>query len=160
MSAGVLLDTSVLSLLAPGRLAPDHPFAGWLRDHSDQLFISAVTVAEIEQGICKLRRSGGAQRADALTLWLDRLIEQGGDRILALDTVTAREAGALSDRALAAGRHPGFADVAIATTARVHSLHLLTLNDKHFAPLGAPFSNPLDGLPSDIVLGLEQPKRT
>ncbi len=148
MSSGYLLDTSVLSLLAPGRSSPNEALAGWIRGHHDALYISAVTISEIEQGICKLRRSGGIERADALAQWLDALIENGGSRILPLDARTGRIAGGLSDQAIAVGRHPGFADVAIAATAFAHDLVLLTRNGKHFAPLGIAFCEPVDGLPT------------
>jgi toxin FitB len=149
VSAGYLLDTSVLSLLAPGRTPPSDALAGWLRGPGEQLYLSTVTIAEIEQGIHKLRRAGGIERADLLTRWLDALIRDGGERILPLDTATGRAAGALSDQAIAIGRHPGFADVAIAATAIVHDLVLLTCNGRHFAPLGVSHLDPLDGLPQD-----------
>lgn len=147
MSSGFLLDTSVLSLLASGRQPPDEALAGWLRDHSEVLYVSAVTVAEIEQGICKLRRAGGIERADLLMQWLDALLEDGSARILPLDAHVARVAGELSDKAVAIGRHPGFADVAIAATADAHDLVLLTRNGKHFEPLGVAFTNPSERLP-------------
>jgi predicted nucleic acid-binding protein len=142
-----LLDTSVLSVVAPGRSGPDAALAAWLRSHDDALHISAVTIAEIEQGIAKLRRAGGTDRAEALGRWLDALIDAAGERVLAFDARTARIAGALSDDATAAGRHPGFADVAIAATALAHDLRLLTRNGRHFAPLGVAFADPADGLP-------------
>lgn len=144
---GWLLDTSVLSLLAPGRPAPAEAFAGWLRGHADRLHISTITVAEIEQGICKLRRAGGMERAERLTCWLDAVIGLHGQRILPLDALAARLAGALSDQAIATGRHPGFVDVAIAATARAHELMLLTCNGRHFEPLGIAHHDPLDGPP-------------
>ena len=147
MTAGFLLDTSVLSLLAPGRPTLDDTFSGWLREHEDRLYICAVTVAEIEQGIQKLHRTGSVERAHKFALWLDALLEHGGERVLPFDTKSGRLAGALSDRALAQGRHPGFADIAIAATADAYGLLLLTRNGKHFAPLGIPFADPLEGLP-------------
>ena len=58
-----------------------------------------------------MRRSGGADRAERLDLWLDQLIAGYGDRILSLDPAMARLAGRLSDEATAKGRHPGFADL-------------------------------------------------
>ena len=148
MSAGYLLDTSVVSLLAPGRPSTNETLVGWIRGHNDALYVSAVTISEIEQGICKLRRAGSTDRANALTRWLDTLIDNGGDRILSFDAHTGRIAGALSDRAIAAGRHPGFADVAIAATAVAHDLLLLTGNGKHFAPLDIAFHDPAEGLPA------------
>lgn len=148
MSSGYLLDTSVLSILAPGKPTPDDELAGWLRDQSDLLYVSAVTVAEIEQGICKLRRAGGLERAERLVEWLERLIDNGGERILPLDARVGRIAGELSDKAVAAGRHPGFADVAIAATAIAHDLLLLTQNGRHFAPLNVAFVDPVERLPN------------
>lgn len=146
MSSGYLLDTSVLSLLAPDRPAQANDFADWLRAHADALYFTAVSVAEIEQGICKLRRAGGVERAARLTEWLDRLLANAADRLLPFDGGVGRIAGALSDQAMAAGRHPGFADVAIAATAITHDLVLLTRNTKHFEPLGVAFADPLEGL--------------
>ncbi|MEO6717544.1 MAG: type II toxin-antitoxin system VapC family toxin [Novosphingobium sp.] len=148
MTRGFLLDTSVLSILAPGKPSPDETLAAWLREHSGKLYISAVTIAEIEQGICKLRRAGGRERADHLEKWLDALLDHGSERILPLDARTGRIAGSLSDKALATGRHPGFADVAIAATALAHELVLQTRNGKHFEPLGVPFVDPVERLPS------------
>lgn len=148
MKAGFLLDTSVVSLLAPGKSGADPALADWLRARSDALHIATVTVAEIEQGIRKLHRTGGAARAKALDIWLDALIEGARDRVLPFDARTARIAGAVSDRAMAAGKHPGFADVAIAATTLAHDLTLLTRNTRHFAPLGVALADP-DDLPSD-----------
>jgi hypothetical protein len=86
---GYRLDTSVISTRAPGRetrLAPG--FDSWLLARGERLFIPSSAVAELEEGICKLRRIGGAQRAGRLT------------------------------EAVAKGKHPGFADVAIAASHR------------------------------------------
>lgn len=142
MSRGFLLDTCILSALAPGKSVPQESLARWLRQYSDTLFISAVTVAEIEQGICKLRRCGGVARATRLAQWLDSLVTQGADRILAFGTDIARVAGALSDEAVRTGRHPGFADVAIAATAKAHGLVVVTHNVRHFAALDVDVLDP------------------
>jgi predicted nucleic acid-binding protein len=147
VSSGYLLDTSVLSVLAPGRPAPEPALAEWLRAHGDGLYVSSVTVAEIEQGIRKLQRQGGTSRAASLAAWLDALIRQGPDRILSFDAEAARIAGRLSDKAVAEGRHPGFPDVAIAATAVAHDLVVLTRNGRHFAALDVAFVDPLEELP-------------
>jgi predicted nucleic acid-binding protein len=149
LTAGYLLDTSVLSMLAPDKPTLNEALTLWLTEHSDRLYLSAVTVMEIEQGIGKLRRNGATDRADRLTRWLDTLLNAAADRVLALDGKVGRAAGALSDQALATGRHPGFADIAIAATATAHQLLLLTRNGKHFAPLGVAFFDPCEGLPTD-----------
>lgn len=147
MSAGWLIDTSVLSLLAPGRPPVDAALAAWLRAHHAALFISAITVAEIEQGLCKLRRAGGLERADRIEAWLLQLLAQAPERVLPLDATVARRVGQLSDAATAQGRHPGLADVAIAATALTHQLGLLTCNARPFVPLGVEVVDPTASLP-------------
>ena len=63
---GYLLDTSVLSVLTPGREAfvPAH-LPPWLQAQHDKLFIPCITIAELAQGIGKLRRAG-VRAADPL----------------------------------------------------------------------------------------------
>jgi predicted nucleic acid-binding protein len=147
VSAGWLIDTSVLSMLAPGKPPVDAGFATWLRSRSETLFISAITVAEIEQGLCKLRRAGGLERAGRIEAWLEQLIAQAPQRILPVDARVARQVGQMSDEATAAGRHPGLADVAIAATASAHDLTVLTRNVRHFVPLGVRVEDPAQRLP-------------
>ena len=149
MNKGYLHDTSVVSVLAPGREAfVPTPFGQWLQAHHQALFLPSVAIAEMAQGIGKLRRAGGAERADRLDRWLDGLLAAYGDRILPLDAQAARLAGQMSDEAQAQGRHPGFADVAIAAIAQHAGLLLLTRNLKHFQPLGVACADPLVTLPA------------
>ena len=145
---GYLLDTSVVSVLAPGResFVPT-PLSEWLQAHHKQLYLPCIAIAEMAQGIGKLRRAGGAERADRLDRWLDGLLSIYADRILPLDAQAARLAGDISDAAMAQGRHPGFADVAIAALAQNAGLLLLTCNLKHFEPLGVACADPLVALP-------------
>lgn len=141
-----LVDTNVLSAAAPSRPAPK-AFIEWMDRHSASLFISAVTVAEIEDGIAKLRREGASRKGADLTAWLDTILHLYGDRILAFDVATARIAGALSDRARGAGHAPGFADIIIAATAKRHGLTILSRNLRHLEPLGVAAVDPFVKLP-------------
>ncbi|WP_348627952.1 MULTISPECIES: PIN domain-containing protein [unclassified Mesorhizobium] len=68
-----------------------------------------------------------------------------GKRVLPFDLRAAHAAGAILDRARA--HRSGFEDIAIAATAEVHGLTILTDNERHFAPLGSPMLNPLKTLP-------------
>jgi len=146
---GYLLDTSVVSVLAPGREAfVPNPLGEWLQAHHKELFLPCVAVAEMAQGIGKLRRAGGVDRADRLYCWMDGLLAAYADRILPLDAQAARLAGQISDAAIAKGCHPGFADVAIAALAQNAGLLLLTCNLKHFQPLGVACADPLVALPA------------
>jgi len=107
----------------------------------------AVTIAEIEDGVAKLRREKATRRSKDLALWLDAVVHLYGDRILAFDTAVARLAGQLSDRARGQGHAPGFADIIIAATAWRHSLTILSRNMRHFEPLGVPALDPFSKLP-------------
>jgi hypothetical protein len=141
---GWLLDTNILSAFAPGKLAVPADVAAWFDEHTDELFLSAITAAEIEAGISLLRRTGSGRRADQLTDWFERMLSFYSDRVLPFDLAAARIAGALSDAARAGGRHPGFADVAIAAIAKSRELVIVTLNLRHFEPLGVDTLNLFD----------------
>jgi len=142
-----LVDTNVISAVGPSRPIST-ALARWMDDHSSELFMSAVTVAEIEDGIAKLRREGATRKSADLTAWLDTVLHLYGDRILAFDAATARIAGALSDRARGRGQAPGLADVIIAATARHHELTILSRNIRHLEPLGVAVLDPFAKLPS------------
>jgi len=141
-----LVDTNVVSAAAPSKM-PTAAIVTWMDEHAADLFMSAVSIAEIEADIARLRRQGAGRRADDLTAWLDTLLHLYGERILPFDVPAARIAGALSDVARSKGQAPGFADVAIAATAKRRGLTILTTNVRHFAPLGVPFLDPFAGLP-------------
>jgi predicted nucleic acid-binding protein len=141
-----LVDTNVISAAAPSR--PVSPaFVEWMDAHSAALFMSAVTVAEIEDGIAKLRREGATRRGADLTAWLETVLHLYGGRILAFDAATARIAGALSDRARGLGHAPGLADIIIAATAQYRGLTVLSRNLRHLEPLGVAVVDPLVKLP-------------
>ena len=114
--------------------------------HSDRIS-STVTAAEICGGIAKMRRTGSHARAASLEDWLELVLHLYADRVLPFDTAAARIAGALTDRARAAGHAPGYADIAIAATAVNRGLTVLTRNLRHFEPLAVAARDPLRGLP-------------
>lgn len=142
-----LVDTNVISAGAPSRLAPAG-LVDWMDTHAALLFLSAVTVAEIEGGIAKLRREGATRKSADLAAWLEAVLHLYGDRILVFDTAMARIAGALSDRARGQGHAPGFSDLIIAATAQRHGLIILSGNIRHFSPLDVPVLDPFAALPS------------
>ena len=142
-----LVDTNVLSVGAPGRSERSAELVEWMDVHSDVLFLSTVTVAEISDGIAKLKRTGSASRASILGNWLELVLHLYGERVLPFDVSAARSAGELTDKARAAGHSPGFADVAIAATAGCHGMTILTRNLRHFTPLDIPAIDPFETLP-------------
>ena len=141
-----LVDTNVISAAPPSRPAST-ALIEWMDTHSASLFMSAVTVAEIEDGIAKLRREGARRKSADLTAWLDTVLHLYGDRVLAFDAATARIAGAMSDRARGLGHMPGLADIIVAATARHRGLTILSRNVKHFGPLGVAIVDPFVKLP-------------
>jgi toxin FitB len=80
-----LVDTNVISASMRSRLAPSE-LVTWMDTHSASLFLSAVTVAEIEDGIAKLHREGATRKSEDLAAWLETVLHLYGDRVLALDT--------------------------------------------------------------------------
>jgi predicted nucleic acid-binding protein len=141
-----LLDTKIVSADAPAKreVGPE-AFATWVREHSERLYISTITIAEIEAGIARADRIGAAAKAEKLRRWLAALEHFYAERILSFGVNEAREAGAILDRARA--HDPGFEDIAIAATAAVRGFTILTANERHFRPLGITFINPLKQLP-------------
>jgi toxin FitB len=129
----ILLDTVVVSEL---RKARPHPrVIGWVRGLREaDVFLSVVTVGEIERGIRKVR---DAEFALALTRWLEDLLRFYGDRILPVTPEIARLWGRLS----ADLGHEG-ADLLLAATAAAHRLTVATRNVRHFAPTGVAVFDP------------------
>ena len=141
-----LVDTNVISAAAPSRPVSS-AFVEWIDTQSASLFLSAVTVAEIGDGIAKLRREGATRKSAELTAWLDTVLHLYGDRVLAFDAAIARIAGAISDRARGLGHAPGLADIIVAATAQHHGLTILSRNLRHLAPLGVAVIDPFVKLP-------------
>lgn len=136
-----LLDTNIVSELrkAAARKA-DPKVLAWANGVSTALlFLSAVTVLELEIGVLLVERRDPSQ-GSALRSWLDtRVLPAFTDRILPVDTAVARRCARLhvpdrrSDR-----------DALIAATALVHRLTIVTRNVEDFAPTGAKLLNPWD----------------
>ena len=130
-----LVDTDVASALRkPGR--NPHPCEWISRQRTTDLYLSVVTVGEIERGIARQQRRNPA-RARAFASWLDGVLALYGDRVLAADLAVARRWGRLAD----AIGHRG-ADLLIAATALEHGLTVVTGNVRHFEPTGVPVLNP------------------
>jgi toxin FitB len=129
----ILLDTVVVSELRKAR--PNAHVLAWMRGLREaDVFLSVVTIGEIERGIRKL---GDAEFAQALTRWLEDLLRFYGDRILPVTPDIARRWGRLS----ADLGHEG-ADLLIAATAASHRLTVATRNARHFAPTGVSVFDP------------------
>jgi hypothetical protein len=130
-----LLDTMVLSELRKSRRDPG--FVEWLkRVRPTDLFLSVVTIGEVEKGIAKQRR-GDPAFAERLADWLDGVLRYYATRILPVDLGIARRWGRLAD----VHGHAG-ADLLIAATAIDQGFAVVTRNLRHFEGTGVPLVDP------------------
>lgn len=131
-----LLDTNVLS--ETRKRQPKAAVASWIAaTPPDRLHVSVLTLAEIEQGIARIRGRGDQQQAAALERWLADVDAGFDDRVLPVTLPVA----------VAWGRwqypHPlPVVDGLIAATARVHGMTVVTRNVKDFALAGVDVLNP------------------
>lgn len=129
-----LLDTNVVSELRKPK--PHGAVLAWLDSVEEaSLFLSAVTIGEIQRGIEKTREQDEA-KATELEQWLISL--PGFYRVLPLDAVAFRAWAKLMHR-----RSDTLAeDAMIAAIAQVHKLTVVTRNVADFKPLGVPVLDP------------------
>lgn len=130
-----ILDTNVISAVRrPGR-APQ--IADWLaRRPESSLFLSVITLGEIERGIAQ-QEDRDARFAADLRAWLDRTMLIFADRLVPFGSEDARIWGRLSQRIGHAG-----ADLMIAATALHHDAVVVTGNVADFEPTGVRLENP------------------
>ncbi len=134
-----LLDTSVLS--ETRKRHPAVEVANWIAaTPAVRLYVSVLTLGEIEQGITRVRGRGDQQQASSLERWLADVQAGFADRVL---PVTLPIAAAWGRQQYA---HPlPVIDALIAATARVHSLTVVTRNTKDFELTGIQVLNPFAG---------------
>jgi predicted nucleic acid-binding protein len=135
-----LLDTNVFREI--GKTAPDANVAAWLDQVDDgDLAISALTVREVRKGIAKLQSKKPAASAQ-IEQRVTEVLPAFGERILPI----TRDIADLWGQLLAvSGKYVD--DTALAATARVHGLVLVTRNLKHVSGRGAATLDPFKASP-------------
>jgi predicted nucleic acid-binding protein len=129
-----LLDTNVVSELRKPK--PHGAVVGWLSQPRDeQLFLSAVTLGELQAGI-ERTRAQDAKKAEEIEGWVDQLADS--IQVLPMDALCFREWARLMNRK----SDHSIQDAMIAGTARVHGLTVATRNERDFATLGVTLLNP------------------
>ena len=136
-----LLDTNVVSELRKAKAGKaDSKVTRWAKDTSTlSLFISVITVLELEMGVLQIERRDPIQGA-MLREWLDQHVMPAfQNRILPIDEPLARQFARfhipdpMSER-----------DALIAATAKVHHMTVVTRNTSDFQTSGISLLNPWD----------------
>ena len=129
-----LLDTNVVSELRRSR--PHGAVLKWIADvPPEHLFLSAVTIGEIQAGI-EITREQDSAKAEELESWLNNVLASYG--VLPLDASAFREWARLMHRSSATLSE----DAMIAAIAAVHRLTVVTRNVRDFDTLGVEVHNP------------------
>jgi predicted nucleic acid-binding protein len=132
-----LLDTVVISELRKPLRQRNPNLVNWIEAvYSQDLFISVVTIGEIERGI-ERQRQLDPQFAASLAAWLDVVLRTYEGRILPVDIAVARRWGRLSHQMGNKGL-----DLAIAATALENGLAVVTRNVADFERTGVSVLDP------------------
>ncbi|CAD0354058.1 Toxin FitB [Xanthomonas hortorum pv. gardneri] len=134
-----VLDTNVLSELRKVSLGKaDANVAAWAeRVDAADLFVSVITVMELELGVLSIERRDPAQGA-TLRSWLEQhLLPEFYGRTLPIDTAVAQRCARLH-----VPDKRGERDALIAATALVHGMAVVTRNAADFRPTGVTVVNP------------------
>lgn len=134
-----LLDTNVVSELRKARSGKAHPLvSAWAaKVPVGSLYVSAITLLELEMGVLRVERRDAAQGA-ILRTWLEaHVLPAFAGRVLAIDAVVALRCARLHVPDRLSER-----DAMIAATALVHGMTVVTRNVADFAASGVPVLNP------------------
>ncbi|WP_423360370.1 type II toxin-antitoxin system VapC family toxin [Pseudomonas citronellolis] len=138
-----VLDTDVVSELRKVRAGKADPnVAAWSESvDAAELFVSAITIMELELGVLSIERKDATQGA-LLRSWLEQhVLPEFSGRTLPIDTAVAQRCARLHvpDRR-------GERDALIAATALVHGMTVVTRNVADFEATGVPILNPWEAM--------------
>lgn len=135
-----ILDTNVISELRHGKPNQSPEVRGWAAAQpAGRLFLSAITILELEKGVLALERRTPPQ-GSALRIWLTGLRAAFAGRILPFTDNTATVCAALHVPDPRAER-----DAMIAATAIEHGFTVVTRNVSDFVNTGVALINPWQG---------------
>ena len=129
-----LLDTNIISEIHKPK--PHGAVVAWFGSlREEQIYLSAVTLGELQESIERTRRQDAA-KAGAIEAWVDEV--ENSATVLPMDGSSFREIA----RMMVGKQEELFYDVMIAATARLHGLTVATRNEKDFRHLGVEIINP------------------
>ncbi len=134
-----VLDTNVVSELRKVRSGKAAPKVALWADSVEAatLYVSAITILELEKGVLQMERRDTAQGA-LLRAWLDKhVLPEFSARTLPVDAAVARRCARLHVPDSRSER-----DALIAATALVHGMTVVTRNLADFRPTGVPLLDP------------------
>jgi predicted nucleic acid-binding protein len=133
-----LIDTNIISEVRKGPRCDPAVAAWWSSAEDRDLFLSTLTIGEIRKGVEAIRIRD-PDKARALEVWLQAIVQAFGPRILGIDAAVAESWGRIS-----AIRSVPVVDALLAATASVHGLVLVTRNAVDVAGLGVRVLNPFE----------------
>lgn len=139
-----LLDTNVVSELRKVRLGRADPHVAAWADGVDTgaLYLSAISVMELETGVLRVERRDPGQ-GGLLRAWLDnQVLPAFAGRVLPVDLAVARRCARLHVPDPRSER-----DALIAASALVHGMIVVTRNTADFEPTGVAMINPWAATP-------------
>jgi hypothetical protein len=134
-----ILDTNVISELRKAKSGKADPkVVAWAAAiNADELFLSAITILELEMGVLQVERRDSLQ-GNLLRSWLDNQVLTAFDgKILVIDAAVAQRCARLHVPDRSSER-----DALIAATALVHGMTIVTRNVTDFAASGVDLINP------------------
>jgi len=131
-----LLDTNVVSELR--KVKPHGAVVAWIKTlRPDQIFLSALTIGELQAGV-ELTRKNDPAKASEIEDWLS--LVEGSFAVLPMDAACFREWA----RIKSGKASELLEDAMIAATARVYGLEIVTRNQKDFQRMNVATFNPFE----------------
>ena len=134
-----LIDTNVISELRKGPKANQGVrafFEHCIQEHTT-LYLSVITIGELQRGIGLIRHRGDEKQAHLLETWFNQILDQYQPFILPINLEIALTWGDFR-----VPHYQNTLDKLIAATAHQHQLIVVTRNQKDFEGMGVPILNP------------------
>ncbi len=134
----IILDTNVVS--EPGKPQPSERVMRWFARNSSELYVTAVTQAEMHYGF--LRLPAGRKKSALVEQARQIFTVDFAGRVLPFDGPAAEEFAAIAAGRRKAGLEVKIFDSQIAAIARAHGATIATRDTKDFVHTGVPLVDP------------------